>query len=199
MIQTGAVYTNPVTGEYCVVRQGTDHKGDGRLLVDLHVQPGGAVAGEHVHPSLVERFEVIAGTVGFRKAGVEAVASPGERVEVLPGVAHDWWNAGDDEAHVLVEVEGALVERFEQLIVTIFGLAHDGKVDAKGMPDLVQLAVIADAFGDVIVFTKPPRAVQRALFGVLAPIGRRRGRRAVYPHHRQTVITAPGAASPPAT
>ncbi len=190
MIQTGATYTNPVTGERCVIRRGTD-QGDGLLLVDLYVQPGGAVAGEHVHPSLTERFEVLAGTVGFRKAGVESVAAVGERVEVPPGVAHDWWNAGTDEAHVLVEIEGALVERFEQLIVTTFGLAHDGKVNRKGMPDPLQLAVVAAAFGDVIVFTSPPPAVQRVLFGLLAPVARRLGRRDVYPHHRDVVITPP--------
>jgi hypothetical protein len=60
-------------------------------------------------------------------------------------------------------------------------------------------AVIADAFDDVIRFTRPPRAVQRVLFAVLAPLGRARGRRATYPHHRGVVITLPDAgAAPPA-
>lgn len=190
MIRTGDVYTNPVTGERCVVRRGTDREGDGRLLVDLHVQPGGAVAAEHVHDSLAEHFEVLSGTLGLRLHGREEIATAGRIVEIAPGVPHDWWNAGGDEAHVLVEVRGPATERFEQLIVTLFGLAHDGKVNAKGMPDPLQLAVIADEFADVIRFTRPPRPVQRVLFGVLAPLGRARGRRAVYPHHRETVISS---------
>lgn len=190
VIRTGDLYTNPVTGERATVRQGTDHAGDGRLLVDLHVLPGGAVAGEHVHDGLTERFEVLSGTVGFRLDGREEVARAGDSIEVGPGRRHDWWNAGHDAANVLVEISGPQTARFEQLIVTFFGLAHDGKVNAKGMPDLLQLAVIADEFGDVVRFTHPPRAVQRLLFGLLAPIGRRSGRRAVYAHHRSAVISS---------
>jgi mannose-6-phosphate isomerase-like protein (cupin superfamily) len=191
----GDVFTNPVTGERCVVRESDEAAG--RALVDLYVTPGGAVAGEHVHDHLVERFEVLEGQVGFRIAGRERIAGPGHRSEVAAGVAHDWWNAGDTTAHVLVEVDGPLAAKFEELIVTLFGLAHDGKVNAKGMPDPLQLALIATEFEDVIRFTRPPRAVQKALFAVLAPIARARGRRATYPHHRDVVVTP--AAAPAAT
>jgi hypothetical protein len=95
---------------------------------------------------------------------------------------------------VLVELSGPDAERFEQMLVTIFGLAHDGKVNKKGMPGPLQLAVIADEFDDVIRFTKPPPAVQRVVFGVLAPLGRALGRRAFYDHHRAAVITSSPAA-----
>ena len=195
MAEPGDVFTNPVTGERCVVRESDEEAGRG--LVDLYVTPGGAVAGEHLHPNLRERFSVIEGTVGVRLDGREEIAGPGQEVEVPAGVAHDWWNAGDDTAHVLVEIEGPSAARFEQMLVTIFGLAHDGKVNKKGMPDPLQLAVIAKEFDDVIQFTKPPRAVQKVLFGILAPIGRAVGKKAVYDHHPGVVITP--AAAPAAT
>jgi hypothetical protein len=56
----GDVFLNPVTGERSVVLVGTgDGKGD-RLAVRLHVAPGGAVVGEHYHPTITERFRVLA-------------------------------------------------------------------------------------------------------------------------------------------
>jgi hypothetical protein len=83
-------------------------------------------------------------------------------------VSHDWWNAGQEEAHVVVEVSPA--ERVEEMITNLFGLARDGKTNQKGMPNLLQAALFAGEFEDVLYFTSPPRAVQKVLFGVLAPI-----------------------------
>jgi hypothetical protein len=45
MSKAGEVYENPVTGERAVVRVGTEETGGERLVVDLHVRPGGAVIG----------------------------------------------------------------------------------------------------------------------------------------------------------
>jgi hypothetical protein len=74
------------------------------------------------------------------------------------------------------------------MIETMFGLARLGHTDAKGMPHPLQLALIAREFGDVIVFRSPPPAVQRALFGALAPLARSRGYRATYPQLSRTVL-----------
>ena len=91
-IRAGDVFENPVTGERAVVRMA-----DGEVAIsDLYVAPGGAVAGEHVHPGIEEVFTVVSGLVGFRLDGREDVAGPGRRLLVPPGMAHYWWNAGDD-------------------------------------------------------------------------------------------------------
>jgi len=178
MSNAGDVIENPVTGERVVIRIGTEETGGEYLLVDLYVRPGGAVIGEHVHPAMEERFTVISGRIGFRLAGRETVAEPGVTVFVHCGVAHDWWNAGQEEALVRVVVKPAA--RFEVMIKNAFGLAQDGKVDKKGMPGLLQLAVFAQEFDDVAWFTHPPRALQRILFGLLAPIARVLGYRGSY-------------------
>jgi len=184
------VLTNPVTGERAVVRVGNEDGGDPEhLVVDLYVEPGGAVAAEHVHPQMSERFHVLAGRVGLRVNGEERMAGPGEAVDVPPGTPHDWWNAGQQVVHVQVDVRGATVARFEDLITTLFGLAHEGKTNAKGMPGFLQVAVIAREYRDVMRFTKPPAVVQAALFGPLAALGRARGLRSAYPHHAALVIT----------
>ena len=72
-----------------------------------------------------------------------------------PGVKHDWWNASGEDVHVLVELSPR-GPRFEQAIATGFGLANTGRTDAKGRPNLLQAALMAQEFADVIVFTKPP-------------------------------------------
>jgi hypothetical protein len=66
MSKAGDTIENPVTKERIVVRVGTEDSGGELLAVDGYVQPGGAVAGEHVHPAIEETFTVVSGRVGFR-------------------------------------------------------------------------------------------------------------------------------------
>ena len=181
MSKAGQVIENPVTGERVVVRVGTEDSRGERLVSDLYVRPGGAVAVEHVHPVVHESFTVVRGRVGFRLDGRESVAGPGKRLHIPPGMAHDWWNAGEEEAHVTVEIRPGA--RFEEMIVNLFGLAQDGKTNAKGMPNLLQAALFAREFEDVLYFARPPRAVQRVLFAVLAPIARLLGYKGSYPEY----------------
>ena len=180
--KAGDVNENPVTGERGVVRLGAHESPDGRGVYELSVCPGGAVVGEHIHPIIEERFTVQRGRVGFRINGQESVAQVGVQMTMPPGVAHDWWNAGDEEAHVLIEVRPAA--RFEEAIADLFGLAQDGKTNAKGMPNLFQTALFAREYADVLYFTKPPRWAQQLLFAVLAPIARLLGYRGSYLEYR---------------
>jgi len=94
MCKAGDVAENPVTGEYVVVRIGTKETGGELLVVDLYIRPGGAVMGEHVHPTIEERFTVLRGQVGFRLSGQVATAEPGVTLLAAARVPHDWWNAG---------------------------------------------------------------------------------------------------------
>jgi quercetin dioxygenase-like cupin family protein len=179
--ERGSYVENPVTGERVVVRVGTDDSGGELLVADGYLRPGSAVAGEHVHPAIEERFTVVRGRVGFRIDGRESIAEPGQRLHVPAGTVHDWWNAGDEEAHVVVEISPAA--RFEVMALNLFGLVQDGKTNSKGMPNLLQTALLAQEFEDVLYFTKPPRAVQKVLSVVLAPIARLFGYRGSYPEY----------------
>jgi hypothetical protein len=164
---------------------------DRSLEVDLHVRPGGAVVGEHVHHDFDERFTVVSGRIAFRLDGSESVAGPGEVVEIPRGHWHDWWNASDEEeavARVLVS-DGP---RFLQMIETLFGLARDGHTNAKGLPDPLQLAMFATEFRDVLVLRRPPAFVQSALFGLLRPIAKARGYRGTYPQYGRSLLRGAG-------
>jgi hypothetical protein len=94
-----------------------------------------------------------------------------------------------------VRVEVTPGERFAHMLETLFGLAREGHLTAKGMPDLLQLPLTAQEFSDVIVFRKPPPTVQRIVFGAMAPIARRRGYRATCASLSRTTL-APRAPSP---
>ncbi len=181
MTTTGDVIENPVTGERAVVRIGTRETAGARGVVDLHVRPGGAVVGEHWHPAMDERFTVLRGRVGFRLGGEERIAALGSEIHVPAGARHDWWNAGDEEALVRVEVSPAA--RFEAMILNFFGLAQDGKTDARGLPGLLQLALLVREFRDAIRFTRPPQVVQTVLFGLPAPVARMMGYRGSNPEY----------------
>ena len=187
-MKAGDVFANPVTGEYGYLRVGSDDSQGELLVADLRVRPHGAVVGEHVHPTLTERFTVLSGEIGYKLGGKAGVAQAGYTLDLPKGVPHDWWNAGDSEARVIVQVKPGA--RFEQMATTMFGLAQEGKTNAKGMPNLLQLAVISKEFEDVVQFLRPPIWVQRILFGLLAPLGRSLGYRSTYPQHVAKIESA---------
>jgi mannose-6-phosphate isomerase-like protein (cupin superfamily) len=174
------VIENPVTRERGLVRRTPDETNP-MLIADLYAAPGAAVAGEHVHPHSTECFTVVRGELRMRLDGVERVVEPGTRVVIPPGTPHDWWNAGTETSYVVLEVDPG--RRFEAMIRTLFGLARDGRTNETGRPSILQAALLAREFDDVIRFTSPPRAVQRPLFAALAPIARLRGLRGCYPQY----------------
>ena len=185
-IQVGEVWENPVTGERGTILELPWSSPEGRVTAELTALVGARVVGEHRHPALVERFTVLEGELTVKRDGEMAVLREGETAVIEPGVWHDWWNAGDRDARVRVEITPG--ERFAHMIETLFGLARLGHTNAKGMPNPLQLALFAQEFGDVAVFRSPPPAVQRVLFAVLAPLARRRGYRGTYPQLSRTVL-----------
>jgi quercetin dioxygenase-like cupin family protein len=178
-IHVGELYENPVTGERGMVRVPPRQSNGHLLVVDLYVRPGGAVAGEHVHPVATETFTVVHGELAVRHDGRELRAGPGTRLRVPPGVAHDFWNDGDEEARVVVEVQPG--ERFVQLIRQLFLLAQDGRTDRRGRPRPLQAAALGREFADTIQFTTLPQPFQRLLVAALYPLARATGHRALDP------------------
>jgi quercetin dioxygenase-like cupin family protein len=186
-IRVGEVWENPATGERAEILELPTENPEERATAELTALVGARVAGEHLHPALVERFTVLEGELTFKLQGQTRVLREGETGVVEPGIWHDWWNASSDrEARARVEVTPG--ERFAHMIETMFGLARLGHTNAKGMPHPLQLAMIAREFSDVIVFRSPPPTAQRAIFGLLAPIAQRRGYRSTYPQISRTVL-----------
>ena len=185
-IQIGEVWENPITRERATILELPHQNPERRVAAELLALVGARVVGEHCHPRIVERFTVLEGELTVKRGAQVSTLREGESATIEPGVWHDWWNASDRDARVRVEVTPG--ERFGHMIETLFGLARLGHTDVRGMPNPLQLALLAREFSDVILFRSPPCAVQRVLFGVLAPIARWRGYRATYPQLSRTVL-----------
>jgi quercetin dioxygenase-like cupin family protein len=166
MIEPGQTLENPVTGERFTFTH-TAATTDGELLAfDFALRPGGAVPIPHVHPIQTERFEVLEGRMRFRVGLRKVYAGPGDVVEVAPGVAHSFANAGDEEAKLRVEVRPALA--MEDMFAEVIAMAQAGKMNSRGMPRrLRDLARLARAYDQEAHAPFLSVGVQRLL---LAPI-----------------------------
>lgn len=173
MIHRGQTLVNPVTGERMTFVETAADTGGERVVIELRAAPGGSVAAAHIHPSQWETFTVVSGTLGAKVAGRTTEAGPGQTLGVAPGVAHTWWNAGDDELVFRCEIRPAL--QFESLIETMFSLAADGKTNGKGMPNPFRLAVIANAHFDTVRLPVVPAWMQKTALALGSPLGRAMG------------------------
>jgi len=172
--RAGDVLENPVTGERIEFRR-TAGETDGEVLeYELVFRPQGFVVREHLHPAQSERHEVLEGRLGLVLDGDEQVLEPGRAVLVPKAAPHRLFPVGDGPVRALFELRPAL--RTEGLLEAFFRLAQQGKVDEKGNPGPLDLALIARGFEQEGYATKPPLAVQRAVLAPLAALARARGR-----------------------
>ena len=185
-IRKGEIWENPVTRERATILELPHENSERRSVAELTALAGARVIGEHRHPGIVERFTVLEGELTVKCDGRTSALHPGESAVIEPDVWHDWWNATDRDARVRVEITPG--ERFGHMVETLFGLARLGHTNKVGLPHPLQLALFAREFSDTMVLRSPPLAVQRIIFGALAPIARLRGYRATYPQLSRSVL-----------
>lgn len=169
---------HPVTGERIVFRQRSRDTGGEFLEMNLMLGPSGFVAAEHVHPNQEERFEVGGAPAMVRIAGRERLYQPGDVAIVPPGTPHVWWNPGAQEVTTLIRFSPALDT--ETFFETFFGLARDGKVGKSGLPNPLQLMVLARAYHREMQLPGPRQRLLYPIAVVLAPLGQALGYRSRY-------------------
>jgi quercetin dioxygenase-like cupin family protein len=169
---------HPVTGERIVFRKRSRDTGGELMEMTLYLAPGGFIAAPHVHPNQEERFEVQGAPVMFRVAGKQRIYQPGEVAVVPAGVPHVWWNASDQEAATLVQFRPALDT--ETFFETFFGLARDGKVGRNGLPNPLQMSLLARGYQREMALPPPAQWILGPLAAVMAPFARALGYRARY-------------------
>jgi quercetin dioxygenase-like cupin family protein len=178
MAFSGQVLDNPVSGErFKFIKTAADTNGE-LLVVDLELSLDGQVPGAHVHPLQEERFEVMQGTIKFRKGLRTVTARAGDRVVVQKGTVHRFENAGDSPARVRVEVSPAL--RMEELFEISVALAREGRTMPSGMPYPLDLALFMREFEAEVVAPLAPAPLMRMVMSPLAWLARRRGLDARY-------------------
>ena len=173
MITPGQTLENPVTGERFTFTDTASSTNGELLAFDFALRPGGAVPIPHVHPIQTERFEVVAGRMRFRVGLRTVIAEPGDVIEVAPGVAHSFANAGDEEARLRVEVRPALA--MEDMFAEVVAMAEAGRMNRRGMPrNLLDLAALARRYDQEAHAPLMSVGVQRALLAPLVALARRR-------------------------
>ncbi len=172
---------NPIHGERVTFLERAGDTDGEFVRLEVVAEPGAPGPPEHVHEHQEEYFSVQAGTLAGSVDGEPFRLEAGEERTVWPGTPHTWGNGGDDELRVLIEVRPA--RRFEEVLEVFYGLARDGKTNEEGLPNLLQLAVIGQEYWEDNHVTSPPPLVQKVLFAVLAPLGRRLGYKPYYPEY----------------
>jgi quercetin dioxygenase-like cupin family protein len=154
-------------------------EGGEALEVEMWVDPGGGVS-PHVHPSMEERFEVLAGRPSFLAGRTWQQAAPGETVVVPPGTRHAFRNKGDEVAHVRCMARPPL--QLQGFLEDVAGLSRAGKLMRPGLPKglggVLAGAVLTEHYRETVVLLLPPPFVQRLLMRPLARLAERRGYKA---------------------
>ncbi len=187
MTHAGDVIENPVTGQRLIFLI-TSADSDGELFAAEGIfSPGGFAGVPHVHPQQDERFEVLAGDAAFDIDGARHVLTAGDTIDVPRGTPHTFANDGHEEMRVRFEFRPALTstEHFYELY---FAFAQHGRVNAKAMPGLLDVATVWPVTSEHAVLATPPPVIQHALFRVLAPVARITGRQA--PVCQRTTVDA---------
>jgi quercetin dioxygenase-like cupin family protein len=169
---------HPVTGERIVFRKRARDTAGELLEMSLFLAPRGFIAAQHVHPNQEERFEVSGAPVTFRVGGTERIYKPGEVAVVPAGVPHVWWNSSDREAATLVQFRPALDT--ETFFETFFGLASEGKVGKRGLPNPLQMMVLARDYRREMALPRRQQTMLGPIAMVLAPVARAMGYRGRY-------------------
>lgn len=173
--------TDPVFGiRHRFWRTTSDDGGDEVQHVETWIEPGGGVT-PHLHPAMEERFTVHEGRCEFLSGRRWVEAGPGGEVLVPAGTRHAFRNRGG--APTRIECEATPPSSLQAFLEDAAGLSRAGKITKLGLPKpngLLEAAVLVTRYSDMVTLLAPapPKAIQKLVFGPLARVAERRGKRA---------------------
>jgi quercetin dioxygenase-like cupin family protein len=134
---------HPIQRDAAIFLETAEESGGARTLLEVELAPGGRNE-PHRHLTYAEHFEAVEGDLTVRLGRASSVLSPGEQVVAPPGSAHCFANETAEVVRFLVELRPGH-RGFEQALQIGYGLARDGRCDARGLPrDIRHLAVLGD-------------------------------------------------------
>jgi quercetin dioxygenase-like cupin family protein len=157
---------NRRTGEILRMRRVRD--AEGRVVLSLQgtLPPGADGPPLHVHLQELEEGVVKAGTLGAL-VGVEKITvQAGGTVRLPAGIAHRWWNAGND----LLEFNGQVVPvvDLDRYLQAVFAVLNAG----NGRASIFHLAHVLWRHRETQLMAVPAPAIQRIVLPVVLFIGR---------------------------
>ncbi len=190
LLKAGSTTINPTTNSrWTLIESDAETGGMGFTLEVVCREGAPPDVLEHVHGTWTESFEIVSGSARYRAGGVEKAAEAGETVDLPPGQPHVHpWNAGEGELVYrqiarFPEASPAAVQEVIGVFFTLFGMAGEGRLNAKGLPkNPLQFAATLRALVrhqgyDAAV----PVAAQKALAATFGRLAEALGYRAVQP------------------
>jgi len=172
MFSNGDEFYDKRFGERYLVLEAARDSGGEFVRIEDAAAPGPSRRQTSAHPAQRERFEVLSGTLGLTVDGEQHLLGPGDSFVVEPGARHLPRNAGDGELRFVAEMRPA--GRFEEFLAEITAVNN---TEREGLGYLLTVARVIDRFPDVEHPTPLPRALDRALFAILAAAGKLLGLR----------------------
>jgi hypothetical protein len=191
-------FENPVQGQRFRLITLPSATGGRGFTLEYQYRPytGETAVPAHFHPTATETFEVLAGHARYRLGTAKGTLGPSERIVMASGIPHVHpWSVSGETLHVRQTTEvsppdPAGLWASLQALVTLFGLAAAGKVNRRGLPNPLQLAVAIRSTMPATYLAGLPRVAQHLLFGSLAQVGRAVGYKTAYPQYG--VLSADG-------
>ncbi len=174
MPKKGDVLENPITKERVTFLETSASSGNELLRMEAINLADGYNRVYHLHPSQMERHEILAGKMGVIVAGKDMILGPGQSVVFEPNVPHRFWNADKSTAiHFITEFRPAFDT--EVFIETYIALARAGRFADDGFPHLLQFFVMLREHPIAGYLARAPIFLQNAVIAVGAFFGRLRG------------------------
>jgi len=157
---------NRHTREILRMRRVRDVAGQAILFIEGSLPPHTSGPPLHVHYYQREEVEVKAGSLGAL-VGKEKIAMSAGASGVFPaGVAHKWWNAGDD----LLQLSGRAtpagdLDRYLQALLAVLNASTSGK------PSIFYIAAVLWRHRRTQTVLQPPLAIQRIVFPLILLAG----------------------------
>jgi quercetin dioxygenase-like cupin family protein/uncharacterized protein YndB with AHSA1/START domain len=135
----------------------------GGELMEMEVvgRPRGFLGQRHVHPTQLERIEMVSGSMKVTMNGREHVLGEGDVIEIPPGTPHTQAPVGRGPGRVRIQVRPAgQTQDFLQKLAT---LCREGKITRFGFPRPLAGAELVLEHADAGYAAKPSLAAQLAL------------------------------------
>ena len=171
----GDVLVNNPAGEKIVFRKVPQIKKDGATVIDVYLDPGGAVPISHVHPNTDEIFTVLQGNVHFLVDGKIELAKAGKSILVPAGRPHGLTNPFTEPAQIQVKM--APTGGLNMALTQVHGFMNNNK-EISAASEFLQMLRFAERYevyrGDLPIW------FQRIGITFLAPVARALGFRSFY-------------------
>lgn len=167
MAYKNKIIINPITKQEIRFLQ-TVNETNGQLLeMESTFNAYSKEPAPHYHPFQKEDFNVLSGELTVRMDGKVIVLKKGDTLHIPQNKVHSMWNNTNRKTVVNWKVQPAL--NTENLFEMATGLANDGKTNKDGMPNILQVALMANNYDSVFRLSKPPFIIQKLLFILLTP------------------------------